>query len=278
MAVDVACCLRGFRSALAAGSHNAPCAAMSCRGASGYCTDALWRANNWFLPVESPELSRSSQTLPTSTRLLMRLSGNISGWNDDKGYGFVTPHEGGDRAFVHINAFQAISRRPMNGDNISFVVVKDSKGRTNAMDVHIVGQETAKRRAPKPIPRKPMPRIAIGMLYLLAVAVAVFLGLLPAIVLIGYLFLSCISYIMYTSDKAAAVQGIRRMPESSLHCFDLLGGWPGGLIAQQRSRHKTAKASFQTAFWLTVLVNIASVAWFARIKLAHLQTATLLGG
>src|SRR3546814_7859726 len=60
--------------------------------------------------------------------LTMRLAGRISDWNDDKGYGFVTPNGGGDRAFVHIKAFQSGSRRPVDGDLISYAVTRDGRG------------------------------------------------------------------------------------------------------------------------------------------------------
>ena len=46
----------------------------------------------------------------------VRFAGRITDWNDDKGYGFVMPSGGGDRAFVHINDFQRGSRRPVDGD------------------------------------------------------------------------------------------------------------------------------------------------------------------
>ena len=38
----------------------------------------------------------------------------------------------------------------------------------------------------------------------------------------------------------------------------LLGGWPAAIVAQQRLRHKTAKASFQLKFWLTTTANLAA--------------------
>jgi uncharacterized membrane protein YsdA (DUF1294 family) len=38
-----------------------------------------------------------------------------------------------------------------------------------------------------------------------------------------------------------------------LHLLDLLGGWPGGFLAQRRLRHKCSKGSFQFVFWLIVL-------------------------
>ena len=36
---------------------------------------------------------------------------------------------------------------------------------------------------------------------------------------------------------------------------ELLGGWPGALLAQQLLRHKTKKTSYQGVFWLIVLVH-----------------------
>src|SRR3546814_10167329 len=87
----------------------------------------------------------------------MRLAGRISDWNDDKGYGFVTPNGGGDRAFVHIKAFQSGSRRPVDGDLISYAVTRDGRGRSNAAEVRFAGQRIAQRkptRAPTRIPRR----------------------------------------------------------------------------------------------------------------------------
>lgn len=63
---------------------------------------------------------------------------------------------------------------------------------------------------------------------------------------------SIFSYGAYRSDKRRAEEGSWRIPESTLHLADLLGGWPGGLIAQRQYRHKTAKTPFQVVFWLTV--------------------------
>jgi uncharacterized membrane protein YsdA (DUF1294 family) len=54
----------------------------------------------------------------------------------------------------------------------------------------------------------------------------------------------------------AAVAG-----EQTLHVFALLGGWPGALVAQRWLRHKSKKASFQVAFWVTVVVNCVALGW-----------------
>lgn len=203
----------------------------------------------------------------------MRLVGRISDWNDDKGYGFVVPHDGGDRAFVHIKAFQFGSRRPIDGDLISYSATRDSRGRTNAAEVRFAGQRIEERKQAKPVPR-----VAIASIFLLAVVAGAFLGILPAVVPIGYAFFGCVSLIMYSLDKAAAERGMRRTPEGTLHLVDVLGGWPGALIAQQLSRHKTVKTSFQSVFWFTVVANIAVGAWLVRSGIAHQLTTSLLGG
>jgi uncharacterized membrane protein YsdA (DUF1294 family)/cold shock CspA family protein len=203
----------------------------------------------------------------------MRLVGRISGWNEDKGYGFVVPHNGGGRAFVHIKAFQFGSRRPVDGDLISYSTRKDDRGRTNAMDVRFAGQRIQPRK-----PSKPVPRLVIGTLSLLAVLLGTFFSLVPAVITICYVLLSFLSYLMYSLDKTAAGKNMQRIPESTLHSVDLFGGWPGALIAQQQFRHKTVKASFQSVFWVTVFVNVAVAAWLVHAGIAQLLTSALLGG
>ena len=209
----------------------------------------------------------------------MRLAGRISSWNEEKGYGFVVPHDGGERAFVHIKAFQIGIRRPVDGDLISYSTSKDGRGRMNATEVRFAGQkiEASKPRTPR-MQGKPLPRVAIALVFLLASVIGTSFGILPAVVPIVYALLSSVSYLMYTLDKAAAGESMQRIPENTLHLLDLIGGWPGALIAQQQSRHKTMKASFQSVFWFTVLANIAAVVWLERSGIAHSLTASLLGG
>ena len=203
----------------------------------------------------------------------MRLVGRISDWKDAKGFGFVVPHGGGDRAFVHIKAFQPGSRRPAEGDLISYDAVKDPKGRLNAQAIRFAGQRTRQPRRQWRIPR-----VVIALGFLAAVSVGVGLGRLPMALAAAYVLCSVISYVMYCLDKAAASKGYRRTPESTLHFVDLIGGWPGGLVAQHQFRHKTVKVSFQFAFWLTVLVNLAIAAWLASSGIAERFASNLAGG
>ena len=90
----------------------------------------------------------------------MRQAGRITTWNYVKGFGFVTPHDGGSRAFVHINAFQG----PMH-----------------------------------------IPRLATGLAFLLLAFALMVTGKVPAVIALGYLLMSGVSYIAYVVlDKDAA--------------------------------------------------------------------------
>ena len=76
-----------------------------------------------------------------------------------------------------------------------------------------------------------------------------------------YLTLSLLSFIAYAIDKSAAKRGKWRTKESTLHLLALMGGWPGALFAQNVLRHKSVKASFRNVFWLTVIANLAVLAY-----------------
>lgn len=199
---------------------------------------------------------------------LMRHVGRIADWNDEKGYGFVTPNGGGERAFVHIKAFEKRGRRPNDGDLISYEPALDERRRLNATRI----REVKLSARPPSLQRPRLPRKILGILALLALAVAAYLGRVPPLVPLVYAGVSLITFVAYGLDKSAARTNRWRTQESTLHLFELLGGWPGALIAQGSFRHKTRKLSFQIAFWLVVTVNIAGLAWLidsGHIALIH---------
>jgi uncharacterized membrane protein YsdA (DUF1294 family) len=95
---------------------------------------------------------------------------------------------------------------------------------------------------------------------MLAVAALVVAGKLTMLAIPWYLVLSLVTFFAYGVDKTAARQNRRRTSERVLQVLALVGGWPGGWIAQQTIRHKSAKLSFQIEFWICVAGNIAVLA------------------
>lgn len=83
----------------------------------------------------------------------------------------------------------------------------------------------------------------------------------PRIIISVYFIASIITFIVYALDKSAAKSNRWRIKENTLHLCDLIGGWPGALLAQRLFRHKTKKTSFQITFWITVVSNVGANGW-----------------
>jgi uncharacterized membrane protein YsdA (DUF1294 family) len=101
---------------------------------------------------------------------------------------------------------------------------------------------------------------SVLVLLTLLVAPAYALSRVPAaidwrLLVIFPLGFSILAFVAYWSDKRRAEAGEWRVPESTLHFFGFLGGWPGAFLAQRVFRHKTSKISFQVVFWLIVLLH-----------------------
>jgi len=80
-----------------------------------------------------------------------------------------------------------------------------------------------------------------------------------------YALMSLLTFFVYWRDKHQARSEGWRTPEKVLHGAELLGGWPGALVAQQVFRHKTRKVSYQALFWLIVLLH--QLFWIDRLLL-----------
>ncbi len=199
----------------------------------------------------------------------MHTKGKISSWNDEKGYGFIAPNDGGEKVFVHIKAFRNRSRRPENGQLVTYALSADNQGRPCAIQVTLSGdciQKVARHTGDSL-------SIVAAILFIVIVGASVLVSRIPHQVLVLYLVASLLTYIMYALDKTAAKSGGWRTPESTLHLLSLIGGWPGALIAQQKLRHKSKKQSFRSLFWVTVLVNCGAFAWlFTPTGIATVQS------
>ena len=179
----------------------------------------------------------------------MRVRGKLTKWEDNRGFGFITPIRGGPQVFVHIKAFSNQHRRPIGNEFVTYETVSDERGRLRAEHVEFMGDDSINTAAGWSI------ALTIALLFLIFVSVWVSVGRLPFVVLALYVFFSVISFFVYRHDKLAAQQNQRRTGEGTLILLGALGGWPGAFVAQQFFRHKTKKRSFQIAFWVTVLLN-----------------------
>jgi uncharacterized membrane protein YsdA (DUF1294 family) len=92
--------------------------------------------------------------------------------------------------------------------------------------------------------------------------------------MLAYPLISLFSFCQYWLDKQSAQKGRWRTPENSLHLAEVLGGWPGALVAQQVFRHKTRKPSFQLVFWAIVALHQAF--WLDRLALGGRYLGHLL--
>jgi CspA family cold shock protein len=60
----------------------------------------------------------------------MRQTGTVKFYNTQKGYGFITPDDGGKDVFVHVTAVEQSGINHMNeGSRISFETEPDKRGK-----------------------------------------------------------------------------------------------------------------------------------------------------
>ncbi len=77
------------------------------------------------------------------------------------------------------------------------------------------------------------------------------------LIVLAYAVASVITFFAYGLDKRAARRGRWRTPEATLHLLELLGGFPGAMLAQRIFRHKRGKLSYLIVFWLIVAIHAA---------------------
>ncbi|OXL23274.1 DUF1294 domain-containing protein [Psychrobacter sp. DAB_AL32B] len=197
--------------------------------------------------------------------------GQIKKWQDDKGFGFIET-ENGDSVFFHINEFKA-RRRPNVGEQVVFTSGQDNQGRMQAKDVQELSfvqqkmaqknkqirQRNHKRSAQAEFEAGQKKRLFLGVGFYGVLILLAVMNKLSWLVIGWYIALGIITYTMYAKDKAAAQSGDWRTPESTLHLLSALGGWVGAMVAQTYLRHKSQKAEFRVAYYLTVVINMAGL-------------------
>jgi uncharacterized membrane protein YsdA (DUF1294 family)/cold shock CspA family protein len=235
----------------------------------------------------------------------MEQRGTLKNWNDQKGFGFIQPEQGGAEVFAHISVVRGADR-PQAGDRVLYLLEKDEQGRMRASHLRLdapmmldrpairrkpASPEAAKRpaRQPESKPRRASRRKPAASVQALKFKLLVFAGLLVLPVwgslqvlgqshsilpVIAYCVASVLVFLLYWHDKQSALQGRWRTPENTLHLVELLGGWPGALLAQQVFRHKTRKVSYQLLFWGIVLLH--QVFWIDYLYVGRIFTSAFV--
>lgn len=210
--------------------------------------------------------------------------GQLVTWKDDRGFGFIKASDSDEQVFLHITALKDPNRRPQVGDVIYYQLSVEQNGKARASNASIHGV------VPKPASHSlssvtkagtiSAPRawsgqstVATLLLALLPSVGAVHFALTTAnvIPLLFYPVMSVVTFYLYASDKSRAQQKQWRVPEKTLHFCELMGGWLGGFVAQQKFRHKTRKTSYQLVFWLITAFHIGFwLYWFFGKSLINL--------
>lgn len=187
--------------------------------------------------------------------------GRLTEWNDERGFGYITPLSGGSRVFVHISEFPRELRRPMVSDLVSYSLGHDDRNRARAQAVAFLTPTHARHE----YELHPLSGLELGIpaaFAVVLVGLTVFAAI-PATVLGLYTATSFVAFLMYWRDKVAAQRGEWRTSEAALLAIALAGGWPGAVLARHALRHKTRKQPFRTYFWLVVVANCLVLAFIA---------------
>src|SRR3569832_165595 len=105
----------------------------------------------------------------------MRFEGLLKSWNDERGFGFLEPLQGGEDIFVHIKAFRVRSGRPQAGQALSFEIEVGPEGKRRAKNVEPIRPGHVSRRKP---PKSPFQR---GVVTLIAIPLFVILYLVVSV-------------------------------------------------------------------------------------------------
>ncbi len=84
----------------------------------------------------------------------VRIEGSLVKWNNERGFGFIAPDQGGADVFVHAVAFPHDGIRPYVGERLSFEIGVDADGRKRARNLQRIRRQAKVRPERRPAARK----------------------------------------------------------------------------------------------------------------------------
>ena len=151
----------------------------------------------------------------------MERLGKVHEWNDERGFGFILPLEGGTgsgRTFFHIRDYRQDGRRPESGELVKYAASRQADGKWRATSIR-----RAVAARPRPgkrslisglrVPRWLQLSFILG--YGLALAKGIQLGRLPLEAGFVVAALCIVTFIAYALDKHAAQSGAWRWDRSA---------------------------------------------------------------
>jgi uncharacterized membrane protein YsdA (DUF1294 family)/cold shock CspA family protein len=206
--------------------------------------------------------------------------GTIVRWDAERGFGFLRSPATDADVFFHVRDFRGRGVEPREGMQVDYDEIHVGGKGPRAMAIEPLGvaaPKAATRAAPPHLAearrsrtRAPGADLEIAVMLLLVPAYAALLvwaaatGRIAVPVLLCAPLLWVVTFYAYWRDKFAAQRNAWRTPEATLHALGLVGGWPGGWLAQRLLRHKSSKPSFRGTFWGTVGLHVLGVAgWLA---------------
>ena len=77
-----------------------------------------------------------------------------------------------------------------------------------------------------------------------------------------FIFINVAAFVLYWVDKLLAKSSKRRISETELHTFALLGGFLGATLSMYIFRHKTSKSSFLIKHIIIIIIWIAALSYY----------------
>lgn len=103
------------------------------------------------------------------------IKGALKTWKEDRGFGFISPDDGGKDIFIHISALKGTSRRPVTGDVIYYQSTRDNRGKYKAINAYIEGVEILEDKTITPLStKKNIILIALVSVVILVIAAVIY--------------------------------------------------------------------------------------------------------